>query len=293
MDIWQTFLTKEKLPDTYLDTINQWFRPLAKTLTENKKDKNKPLVVGINGCQGSGKSTLAKALSLLLTKEHQLNSCIFSIDDFYLTRQERIELSETVHPLLISRGVPGTHDTNLLKTTLKKLLSKEIPVEFPRFDKAIDDRYPENDWQKITHSVDIIIIEGWFTGAASQNFLDLIEPINTLEKNEDKDGVWRHFVNCELEKEYQEIFSLIDELIMLKAPNFDCVLAWRTEQEEKLKNKHKSVRVNSRTMNPQEIERFIQHFQRITEHCLATLPATVNHCYSMNSQRKITKYHAL
>lgn len=44
-------------------------------------------------------------------------------------------------PLLITRGVPGTHDVELgisLLTDLKKHLQQNIMI--PRFDSSIDDR---------------------------------------------------------------------------------------------------------------------------------------------------------
>ena len=36
-------------------------------------------------------------------------------DDFYLTQAQRQDLAQQIHPLLKSRGVPGTHDVPLAK----------------------------------------------------------------------------------------------------------------------------------------------------------------------------------
>jgi D-glycerate 3-kinase len=62
--------------------------------------------------QGSGKTTLARALATAATAQGITTACL-SLDDLYLTRAERLELSAKVHPLLATRGVPGTHDVSL------------------------------------------------------------------------------------------------------------------------------------------------------------------------------------
>ena len=71
-----------------------------------------PLVLGICGAQGSGKSTLAEALAERLERDG-LACAVLSLDDLYLTRAERERLARGVHPLLATRGPPGTHDTSL------------------------------------------------------------------------------------------------------------------------------------------------------------------------------------
>ena len=53
---------------------------------------------------------------------------------------------------------------------------------------------------------------------------NLVNPINTLEKNEDPKLLWRNKVNKELKSEYRKIFNKIDRLIFLKVPNFECVI---------------------------------------------------------------------
>ena len=38
---------------------------------------------------------------------------MLSLDDLYLPKAERLRLARDVHPLLATRGVPGTHDVAL------------------------------------------------------------------------------------------------------------------------------------------------------------------------------------
>jgi len=286
------FLQQHQLPLAYEQQIHGYFRPLAERLAHSSKVQEQPLVVGINGCQGSGKSTLAQALAWLLKQDHQLSSCVLSLDDFYLTQAERHQLDLDVHPLLAQRGVPGTHDTQMATQLLKRLKSGQCPLDIPVFNKADDERAPTEQWQQIKIAPSIIIIEGWCLGVPPQNFLELIEPVNDLEKKEDRDGIWRHFVNTQLQQHYQPLFALIDTTIMLQAPSFDCVFQWRTEQEEKLKAQLGAVKdqpnmEHSGLMDSPQIHQFIQHFQRLTQHALATMPEQVEHLIVLDEQRNI------
>ena len=86
--------------------------------------------MGLSGCQGSGKSTLVKAIAHVLEDVHHVNAVVLSLDDFYLTKAERELLARTVHPLFATRGVPGTHDLDLLRQTLSEGRNNAcIPVQ--------------------------------------------------------------------------------------------------------------------------------------------------------------------
>ena len=86
---------------------------------------------------------------------------------------------------------------------------------------------------------EIVILEGWCVGARAEKSVFLKKPINILEKYEDKDLIWRKFVNEKLKKEYKKVFSMIDHHIFMKAPNFKMVFKWRLLQEKKLRRKLK------------------------------------------------------
>jgi len=60
------------------------------------------------------------------------------LDDFYLDKKERIKLSHSKHPLLITRGVPGTHDIYCLKKIINEFNKSHYPIKIPKFEKLSD-----------------------------------------------------------------------------------------------------------------------------------------------------------
>ena len=278
------FIQQQQLPESYLALAEQWYAPLAATIHRQTQKREEPLLVAINGCQGSGKSTLAEYLATVLRHEHQLSAAILSIDDFYLTQQERQQLSTDIHPLLQTRGVPGTHDTQLLNKSLNELHQTRGNCHIPRFDKSMDDRRPKQDWSETPLPLDVIILEGWCMGAPPESDRQLTEPRNNLERLEDPDGVWRRYVNQQLQEHYQPIFEQFDLWIMLKAPSFNNVFQWRLEQEQKLAAKNTQTQ-DTHIMDEAEILRFIQHYQRLTESCLNNLSENVHFLYELNDNR--------
>jgi D-glycerate 3-kinase len=313
----QQFLTRNKLPESYLLSAEKWFSPL---LEEYQNPSKKPLIIGINGSQGSGKSTLSDYLCTVLNERYDLRCVSLSLDDFYLTKLERQQLAIEVHPLLETRGVPGTHDIPLALKTLAQLVDGSAQTLIPRFDKSRDDRMPMEQCDSISGQVDIIILEGWCVGAKPQTADQLVEPLNSLEAEQDTDGVWRNTVNQALAGEYQALFAQLDQLIMLQAPSFESVFNWRLEQEEKMRarigalNSRASANGASATgasangasatgasangakgsangiMTASQIAEFIAHYQRITEQSLREMPLRADHLLQLGSQRQIITY---
>lgn len=286
----QEFLRSEDLPATYGEDMITWFLPAAQELLLRLTPKpNKPLFIGINGAQGTGKSTLAKLFELCCTKAG-LQVAVLSIDDFYFSKAARAQLAETVHPLLATRGVPGTHDVQQLKSCLSRLMDSQAgTVKIPRFDKAADNPLPEDHWATATLPVELIILEGWFIGLEPEPCEHLLSPVNHLEAIEDGDGSWRNFVNNSLRYDFADLFGHLDSLLMLQAPSFEQVFAWRSLQEEKLK-RHRAARGDADTsgvMSPEEIGRFIQHFERLTRHALNTLPGKADWVFHLDSQHRV------
>ncbi len=279
------FLRQQQLPDSYRGLIKEWFAPLSETIKTHQKSASRPLIVGINGAQGSGKSTLAACLQFLL-EQQGLHAVSLSLDDFYFTRSERQKLASGIHPLLATRGVPGTHDIALARKTLSDLLHRHLPVFVPRFNKATDDRSPPELAECITEPVDIILLEGWCLGTTAEDEAALSEAVNDLEADEDKDGQWRRYVNEQLAHFYPALFDLVDIWVMLKAPSFDCIYQWRLEQENKLRQ---NAQQQSQVMDEQQLSRFIKFYQRITQHTLKTLPQRVHYLFELNASRQITK----
>ena len=286
----QEFLLREDLPLAYGEDARDWFLPAVRDLIlRQTKNQNAPLFIGINGAQGTGKSTLAKLFELCC-KEAGLKVAVLSIDDFYLSRHARAQLAETVHPLLATRGVPGTHDLKKLKFCLNQLLENRTrTLKIPRFDKATDNPAPEADWAAATLPVDLIILEGWFVGLDPESSERLLSPVNHLETTEDSDGSWRSFVNDTLKTDFAETFGRLDSLLMLRAPSFKQVFAWRCLQEEKLQRQRAAL-LNADTsglMNPAEISRFIQHFERLTRHALNSLPGKAEWVFHLDEQHRV------
>jgi D-glycerate 3-kinase len=239
-------------------------------LSAHAKKSGSASLIGVAGSQGSGKSTTARRIGARL-QAAGLRVVIRSLDDFYLTRRERQDLAKRVHPLLATRGVPGTHDLDLLHRTIEALQISTAAsrTALPSFDKMADDRRPESQWPRHEGQTDLIILEGWCMGARPQAESALIEPINDLEREEDADGTWRRYANRELATRYAALFSLFDLTILFKAPDFSVVHKWRDEQEEKLARSEG----RARSMDAKAIERFISHYERLTRWIMYDEPA--------------------
>jgi len=282
------FIQQERLPSTYLLDATQYFLPLVRDIkAEIQSSRKGPFLIGINGAQGTGKSTLAKLLSALLTSSGY-RTVNLSIDDFYYSKAKRQELADEIHPLLRSRGVPGTHDVDLALNLIEQLCAagSNQQITLPRFDKSLDDCRPVAACEQIQGPIDIIILEGWFVGAKAQAGDELTQAINELEINEDSDGRWRAYVNQQLAGSYQSLFEKIHLLLMLQAPGFEQILEWRSLQEEKLRTL--AVTNASGLMDRKAIKHFIQHFERLTRHCLRTLPDSADRVFQLNTEHRIT-----
>lgn len=288
---WQTgFLERHRLPPDYLEHAQFWFDPVAGALALHQKSACQPILLAVNGCQGSGKTTLCDYLRAALEAEYGLQVVSLSLDDFYFTRDQRRQLATEVHPLLATRGVPGTHDMALLTTTLDQLLAPVGigPVAIPRFDKAIDDRVAPSAWDTVSGPADLVLLEGWCMGARPQPAAELAVPVNELERVEDAEGRWREHINAALQRDFLPLYQRVDKWLMLQAPSFDCVYRWRLEQEQKLAASATDDERAGAVMNEQQLERFIQHYQRLTQHCLAVLPPLVHYLFTLDAERQIT-----
>lgn len=282
------FMRKHGLHKEFIQTAQQWYIPLAEQISMHQKSAEAPLFIGINGCQGSGKSTLSAFLQDYLQAEHQLSVVNLSLDDFYLSKSERLALSIKIHPLFATRGVPGTHNTELMQSVLTQLKTKTLPINIPRFDKASDNPFPKEDWPSVTSSVDVVLFEGWCWGVEPQTSNQLSTPINQLEQEEDDLAIWRNYANRQLNDKYLPLYEYMNMWVMLKAPDFSNVYKWRLEQEQKLQKNKQNTSTNG-IMNEQQISRFIQYYQRLTEHSIATLADKCDVVFELDKARNITQ----
>jgi D-glycerate 3-kinase len=238
-----------------------------------------PRVLGISGLQGAGKSTLAATL-VQQARGRGEHALAVSLDDFYLTRRERVVLARSVHPLLVTRGAPGTHDLTLMLDTLSALLdpASKWPLQVPRFDKGADDRAPRNAWQVVKEPPALLVFEGWCLGVPPQAPAALESPVNALERDEDADGHWRRYVNARL-ADYGQAWKLIDSLIALQAPGWDIVRRWRGEAEPS------PGPATPHAMGAMALDRFLAHYERISRHALQSLPAHADVLVELDATR--------
>ena len=275
----EKFKNKEKMIKSFLIPLSFWI--------SNRTNKSKPYLIGLAGGQGTGKTTISSILKIILTKYFKLNVFKISIDDLYKTQKDRIKLSKKIHPLLMTRGVPGTHDINFIFDLLKKTKSKRFNHQrLPKFNKAIDDRLKKKSWYLVKKVPDVIIFEGWCVGARAEQNTTLKKPINPLERTEDKNLGWRKYVNSQLQTKYKKLFSKLDCLIFLKAGNFKLLQSWRLKQEALLKLNSKN-KANSKVMSKNEVLKFMQTYQRVTQNMFKFAPKYSSIVLNLNSNHQI------
>lgn len=249
------------------------YRQLAALLVDDWRRRG-VATVGIGGGQGAGKSTLgrliAEAGTVMGTRIE-----ILSIDDFYLTKEERLRLAETVHPLLATRGPPGTHAVERLREVIAALRQPGV-VEVPCFDKGTDTRsgYAMRDGH-----LDVVVVEGWCVGApAAESAID--EPINALERNDDPDGRWRLHIETALGGPYAKLNEDLETLVFLKVPGLAAVRRWRLQQE--------GERLAGQRLSAAEVNRFVEHYERITRRMLASLPSTADVVVELGDDHRVS-----
>ena len=241
----------------------------------------RPLIVGLTGAQGSGKTTLAQKLPPLLAARG-VRTALLALDDLYLTKAQRQALAREVHPLLATRGVPGTHDVALGVEVLESLAGAAETL-VPSFDKAADDRRPRAEWTRVAGPAEVIVFEGWCVGARPQPPGDLAAPVNALERDRDRGGVWRRYVNDALAGPYRALFDPIGFQTLLAAPGFDVVLGWRQQQE------HALIARGGEGQSDAELAVFVQYYERLTRWIAAEMPARADVVAQLDSAREVAE----
>ena len=276
----EKFSNKDKMLKSYLIPVCFWI---------SKKVNNKqPYFVGLAGGQGTGKTTISSLLEIILRKYFKLNVFKISIDDFYRTRKERFSLSKKVHPLLMTRGVPGTHDIKIMLDFFRKSKTKKFKsFKLPKFNKAIDDRCKKNQWYTIKKRPDVVIFEGWCVGARAEKNSTIKKSINSLEKANDAQLIWRNYVNKQLKTKYKKLYDQLDCLVYLKAKNFSLLQKWRLIQEKKLWLKNKNKKTNNKIMSKGDVINFMQTYQRVTQNMFKFAPRYASIILNLNSNHQI------
>ena len=274
----------ERLPASFRETVEHIYAPLASAIAKHIGKVRQPCIVGLCGPQGSGKSTGAATLRILLRATgHKV--AVVSLDDLYLARDDRLQLAKTVHRLLATRGPPGSHDVALGHDVFDRLLHPR-ETALPSFDKSRDDRRVEEEAEIFAGPADIILFEGWCVGAVPQDSQELVDPVNELERRSDSDAVWRNFVNRALAG-YQPLFARIGYLVQLLPPDFEVVSGWRKEQEAKLRVRTAPSDNKRHVMTDDEIDRFVQHYERLTRHIIEEMPSRADAVVQLGSNREL------
>ena len=264
--------------------LNNFYIPVSQMIYKNYLKNKKTQIIGLTGSQGSGKSTISNILKIILKENFNLETVIFSIDDFYKTLKEREIMSKKISSLFLTRGVPGTHDTKMLFNCIKVLKNSVFKkILIPKFNKSIDDRVSKNKWLRVKKKPNIVIFEGWCVGVEPQKNKDLLVPVNELEKYKDKKRIWRNKVNEELKKDYKKIFKLIAKIIFLKVPSFKHVFKCRLLQEKKLRMTSKEKKI----MSNNQIKNFIMYYERLTKHMLKTLSNKANTVITIDTKHRL------
>jgi len=242
-------------------------------------------LIGLSGLQGSGKSTLARQLADAARKRGVATE-VLALDDFYLGRRERAVLARTVHPLLATRGVPGTHDVALLGDTLRALAnaSSQQPARIPRFDKGRDTRDAPSRWRRIADPPRLILLEGWCIGVPAAAIGEPTRALNALEHTEDADGRWRAHAEAALASDYAKLWRKLDALVVLAAPDFAIVERWRGEPERVLRR-----RGAPRAMSRPALRRFLMHYERLSLRALKTLPKIADIVIELDERRRVRR----
>ena len=285
------FLNKEKVfgksKAKKIIILKNFFIPMSFWIEKKYKKKGKTLFLGVSGGQGSGKTMVTEILKIILKKFFKRQIHVNSIDDFYKTLEERNKMSNKIHSLFKTRGVPGTHDINLVKKFFNFIKKEKFrKIKLPKFEKARDDRLKKKYWYSVKKKPEIVILEGWCVGAKPQTNSLIRKPINILEKYEDRDLIWRKYVNEKLKKEYKKLFAMIDYLIFMKVPNFNMVFKWRLLQENKLRKKSY---LRTKVMSYNEIKRFIMFYQRITLQMIKDLSKSASVVMLLKKNHEIKK----
>ncbi len=266
--------TNKNFPKKY---ISQYIIPIINNIYHSKKNK-----FILSGSQGSGKSTLGKLLKLVIEKYYKKKVMLLSIDDYYLSKNKRLKLSRNIHPLLLTRGVPGTHDIKTLKYHINQFKNQNFPINTPTFNKLKDDISKKI---KVIKNAQILLLEGWCCGSVPIANQYLFKNINSLENTLDKNKNWRKYYNSLLRNEYKSVFSMFDKKIYIQAPSFKYILKWRHAQEKV--NASKSN--NKNFMNKAKLQEFIQHYEKLTKWMMLTMPTKADILIKIDINQKIKK----
>lgn len=260
-----------------------------------------PLIIGLSAPQGAGKSVLVSLLyKTLNSPPHNLNTVVFSIDDFYLTHEDQVGLAQAHpdNPLLQHRGQPGTHDVPLMIEALSALRRGER-VKIPQYNKAAfrgqGDRMPTCDWQDINtdpqHPLRIVLFEGWCVGfrpLSEDRLGDLHAAAASAARGgsgEYRGRLGHNTLKCvttinEYLTQYDQVTDMFDGFVHIDAAEPLFVYEWRKEQEEELR------RIKGSGMTEEQVQRFVDGYFPAYELYVEGLRRGIFHSEQQQQQKR-------
>ncbi len=214
-------------PGTSADWLWCLALPLL-TLAEQGSAEGRCLI-GLSALPGCGKTTLGVWLEEA-ARRLGLSFQVVSIDDFYLA-SPALDRSMAGNPWGVPRAIPGSHELELMATTLAAWKAGES-VQLPCFDKALrEGRGDRSGWRDCDASV--LLLEGWFVGCEPLNDPDGIhQGCEHLDPPlQDGEVAYRPTVQTALGA-YRPIWSLLDHLWQIQAPDLNAPSVWKRQQNE-------------------------------------------------------------
>ena len=129
-------------------------------------------IFGFAGPPGSGKSTLvALLIPCLQALDCQIRVAGVSLDDFYLSREERARRG------LRWRAQPGTHDIRSAVDLMQGVQEERGSLRIPRFDPRQDS---PGTASQIQGALSLLLFEGWIVGMRDGGYEKLSEMVDFL-----------------------------------------------------------------------------------------------------------------
>ena len=108
----------------------------------------------------------------------------------------------------------------------------------------------------------------------------LTNPSTRWKREDDPDGSWRSYVEATLAGPYADLKGDLDTLVFLKVPSLEAVRRWRLQQE--------GERPPEQRLTAAAVNRFIEHYERITRRMLGTLPETADIVVELGDDHRVS-----
>jgi len=179
------------------------------------------------------------------------------------------------HPdnrLLSGRGLPGTHDLDLARSTLKSVLDcnrSDRPLELPIFDKSRNQGKGDRSSSTVSVEtpIDVFILEGWSMGFQPLGEDELTQRYQEALSSQEASGP-EHLKSAFLSHSLQSLLQ-VDEylaaaskvlyppfslLIEIRPESYTYVYDWRRQQE------HHMIAARGTGMSDSEVDAFVGRY---------------------------------